>query len=180
MGPHRRAIAYASAMSASQGFAPVAQPDARVLILGTLPGQVSLRMQQYYAQPRNVFWRIMGELADAHPELPYPERLQRLTARGIALWDVCAAAARPGSLDASINSDTVITNPLEQFYRDHPDIGLVCFNGATAETLYRRYVLPKLSNPFGITYRGLPSTSPAHAAMPFAEKLAKWSVVVAA
>lgn len=165
--------------SPSEGFAPVAQPDARVLILGSLPGQLSLRMQQYYAQPRNAFWRIMGELVDAHPELAYPDRLQRLTERGIALWDVCAAAARPGSLDASIDSDTVITNSFDQFYRDHPDILLVCFNGATAERLYRRLVLPKLPPSFGITYRGLPSTSPAHAAMPFAEKLAKWSVVVA-
>lgn len=157
----------------------MAQPDARVLILGSLPGQLSLHMKQYYAQPRNVFWKIMGELADAHPELPYPERLQRLTARGIALWDVCAAAARPGSLDASIERDTVITNPFEQFFRNHPGILLVCFNGATAERLYRHHVLPKLPESFGVTYRGLPSTSPAHAAMPFAEKVAKWSVVVA-
>jgi len=162
----------------SDGLAPVAQPDAKVLILGTLPGQVSLQMRQYYAQPRNLFWKIMGELVDARPELPYAERLQRLAARGIALWDVCADARRPGSLDASIDADTVVANPFNQFFSDHPDIVLVCFNGATAEKLYRRHVLPNLPAQHGITYLGLPSTSPAHAAMSFAEKLAKWSVIV--
>jgi TDG/mug DNA glycosylase family protein len=164
----------------SAGFSPVAQADARVLILGTLPGQLSLQMQQYYAQPRNVFWPIMGELVGAHPGLPYQERLQRVIEHGIALWDVCAAATRPGSLDASIDSGTMIANPFDQFFGDHPGIALVCFNGATAEKLYRHHVLPNLPEPGGIAYKGLPSTSAAHAAMSFAEKLAKWSVVVAA
>jgi hypoxanthine-DNA glycosylase len=163
----------------SSGFPPVAHADATVLILGTLPGQISLQVQQYYAQPKNVFWKVMGELVGAHPGLPYQERLQRLIEHGIALWDVCAAATRPGSLDACIDTGTVVANQFDQFFGDHPGLVLVCFNGATAETLYRRHVLPNLPEQYGITYVGLPSTSPAHAAMSFAEKLAKWSVIVA-
>lgn len=134
-------------------------------------------MRQYYAQPRNVFWRVMGELVGAHPGLPYLERLQLLQGRGIALWDVCATATRPGSLDASIQGDTVIANTFIDFYSEHPGVKLVCFNGATAGALYRRHVLPNL-NASDIRYVTLPSTSPAHAAMPFTAKLAKWSVVV--
>jgi len=95
---------------ASAGLLPVANGSARILILGTLPGQMSLIMQQYYAQPRNAFWKLMGELLGAGPDLPYPERLQRLLDAGVALWDVCEAATRPGSLDASINGATVVAN----------------------------------------------------------------------
>ncbi|OZA12577.1 MAG: DNA-deoxyinosine glycosylase, partial [Hydrogenophilales bacterium 17-62-8] len=83
------------------GFPPIADAHARILILGSLPGQVSLQRQQYYAQPQNAFWKIMGRLFDAGPELAYAERTQRLVENGIALWDVCASAQRPGSLDAA-------------------------------------------------------------------------------
>jgi double-stranded uracil-DNA glycosylase len=93
--------AFGFAMNSS-GFAPVADPDARILILGTLPGAVSLETGQYYAQPRNAFWTIMGEVCGAGTSLPYEERLERLLRRRIAIWDVCASARRPGSLDSGI------------------------------------------------------------------------------
>jgi double-stranded uracil-DNA glycosylase len=160
----------------STGFAPVADHSSKVLVLGTLPGQVSLQQQEYYAQPRNAFWRLMGELVGAYPSLPYAERLQRLQDRRIALWDVCAAASRPGSLDASISSQSVVANPFADFFADHPAIRLVCFNGAKAAALYRRHVLPIT----GISYITLPSTSPAHAAMSFEKKLELWSVICSA
>ncbi|MBS0395831.1 MAG: DNA-deoxyinosine glycosylase, partial [Proteobacteria bacterium] len=126
------------------GFPPIARRDARVLVLGSLPGQESLRRRQYYAQPRNAFWPIMGELVGAAPALPYPRRARRLAASGIALWDVCAAAFRPGSLDAAIEPGSVVANDFAAFFRRHPRIRLVCFNGRTAATLYRRRVLPDL------------------------------------
>jgi double-stranded uracil-DNA glycosylase len=157
----------------SSGFPPVADFRATKLILGTLPGQVSLLRQEYYAQPRNQFWKIMGELVGAHPDLRYAERLRRVQSHGIALWDVCAAADRPGSLDASIAAQSVVPNPLADFFADHPAIRLVCFNGAKAAVLYRRHVPPIT----GITYITLPSTSPAHAAMPYEKKLELWSVI---
>jgi len=160
-------------------FPPIADAHARVLILGSLPGQVSLQRQQYYALPQNAFWKIMERLFGAGPALPYEERVQRLVRNGIALWDVCAAAQRPGSLDASIVHSSVVPNDLASFIETHPGIGLICFNGGKAAELYRRLVLPGLpATVRAIRYETLPSTSPAHAAMPFEEKLTRWAVVL--
>ncbi len=165
----------------SQGFPPIARHDARVLILGSLPGQESLRRREYYAQPRNAFWPIMGALFGAGPELPYAARAQRLAASGIALWDVCAAAVRAGSLDASIVAGSVVANDLAAFLARHRRIGLVCFNGRTAAALYRRHVLPTLAPaPRSLPQLDLPSTSPAHASLTLADKLACWRAVGAA
>jgi hypoxanthine-DNA glycosylase len=160
------------------GFAPVSRPGARVLVLGSLPGRVSLREQQYYAQPRNDFWKIMGALVGASPERPYADRLEALKAHRVALWDVCASAQRPGSLDASIRHATVVANDFVSFFQAHPQIDLICFNGRKAADLYRRFVLPALPEYLQtIRCESLPSTSPAHAAMRFEQKLARWSIV---
>ena len=162
-----------------QGFPPISDMHAQALILGSLPGQVSLRRQQYYAQPQNAFWKIMGRLFDAGPELLYAERAQRLVQNGIALWDVCAAAQRPGSLDSAIVHSSVVPNDLAAFLAARAGIGLICFNGSKAADLYRRLVLPGLPTALGaIRSETLPSTSPAHAAMPFAEKLARWTAAL--
>lgn len=161
------------------GFPPIADARARVLILGSLPGQVSLQRQQYYAQPQNAFWKIMGRLFDAGLEWPYAERSQRLVQHGIALWDVCAAAQRPGSLDAAIVHASVVPNDFAAFLASHPGVGLICFNGGKAAELYRRLVLPGLPVALSaIRTATLPSTSPAHAAMPFEEKLTRWAAVL--
>ena len=85
-----------------KGLDAVVGVDARVLILGTLPGAQSLKCGQYYAQPRNQFWQIMGRLFEFSPDLPYPNRIDQLKENGIALWDVCASACRTGSLDSRI------------------------------------------------------------------------------
>ncbi|MBU4500209.1 MAG: DNA-deoxyinosine glycosylase [Gammaproteobacteria bacterium] len=160
-------------------FPPIADLHARVLILGSLPGQVSLQRQQYYAQPQNAFWKIMGRLFDAGPEWPYADRMQRLVQNRIALWDVCASAQRPGSLDAAIVHSSVVPNELAAFIESHPDVGLICFNGGKAADLYRRLVLPGLPATLrAIRYATLPSTSPAHAAMPFEQKLIRWAAVL--
>lgn len=163
----------------SQGFAPIAGVDSRVLILGSLPGQESLRRQQYYAQPRNAFWAIMGELFGAGPELPYAARVRRLRAQRIAVWDVCAAAFRAGSLDTSIVADSVVVNDFPAFFAAHRRIRLVCFNGTTAHVLYRRHVLPQLAGRAArLPVAVLPSTSPAHAARSLIDKLAAWRTAV--
>jgi hypoxanthine-DNA glycosylase len=162
----------------SNGFPPIADAHARVLILGSLPGQVSLRQQQYYAQPRNAFWPLMGHLFGAGPELPYDERARRLILSGVALWDVCAAAHRPGSLDASIRADSVVPNDFAAFIAAHPHIRLIAFNGSKAAELYRRIVLPGLPAALqAIRCETLPSTSPAHASMTPEDKLARWSII---
>lgn len=155
-----------------RGFAPIAAADARVLILGSMPGAASLAAAHYYAHPRNLFWPIMGALVGASPTLPYDVRIGRLQQAGIALWDVIAECVRPGSLDARILAGSVVVNPLPAFLASYPLITLVCFNGATAESLFKRHVLPRLATP--PTLRRLPSTSPAHAALGFDDKLALW------
>ncbi len=160
-------------MSFCVSFPPIASADARILILGTLPGAESLARQQYYAKPQNSFWRIMGALVGASPELPYADRLARLIAHRIAVWDVCKSAMREGSLDTAIKSPEI--SDFESFFGSHPHIGRVCFNGRHAEKLYQRHVLPTLSGRLAaLDTRLLPSTSPAHAGMRFEDKLAHW------
>ena len=162
-----------------EGFPPVSRHDPCVLVLGTLPGPESLRQQQYYAQSRNAFWRIMGELVGAGPELPYTRRLEVLVEHRMALWDVCAAAERAGALDAAIRRMSVVPNDFAAFFREHRSIEIVCFNGQTAANLYRRLVVPGLKREHGtIEQRVLPSTSPAHAAMSFERKLERWRVAL--
>jgi hypoxanthine-DNA glycosylase len=165
-------------MGLIQGFPPVVAPGARCLILGSMPGQASLQADRYYAHPRNAFWPIMGELLGAGPALPYEIRLQKLTAAGIALWDVIAACERPGSLDADIVGPSVRPNDFAAFLAAYPAIESVYFNGGAAETAFRRHVLPRLADR-PLRLHRLPSTSPAHAARNYAEKLAAWSVIVA-
>lgn len=164
------------AIARSRGFPPIEGPDCRVLILGSLPGQASLRAGEYYAQPQNAFWRIMGELFGAGRDLPYLARTRKLVEHGIAIWDVCAAARRPGSLDTAIDLSSVRANAFAAFFEDHARISRVFFNGAKAAELYRRLVLPR-SMPRVLDFTTLPSTSPAHAGMSYAAKLERWQAV---
>jgi hypoxanthine-DNA glycosylase len=164
----------------SVGFPPVADERARVLVLGSLPGRKSLEMRQYYAQPYNAFWRIMGRVCGATPELPYEERLERLRASGIALWDVLAAGEREGSLDAAIVTGSVIVNDFAAFFAAYRGIERVCLNGGTAAALFRRRVLPTLpADSAKLDLRALPSTSPAYASLRFEQKLARWAEALA-
>jgi TDG/mug DNA glycosylase family protein len=159
-------------------FPPIAKPDAELLILGSLPGRKSLEMQQYYAHPQNAFWKLITRIYDSGSSLPYKQRVKILTSNHIALWDVLAAAERPGSLDSSIVHASARANDFAAFFRAHPQISRVYFNGRKAEELYRRFVLPAVSAEFAtMRYVSMPSTSPAHAGMPFAEKLVRWKKI---
>jgi len=160
-----------------RSFPPVASPAARVLILGSMPGVESLRTGQYYAHPRNAFWRIMGDLVNAGPDMPYNSRTHRLRKAGIALWDVLASCVRTGSLDAAIKPDSIVANDLAGFLARHRHITHVFFNGATAERCFRLHVQPALTPGTFKTIR-LPSTSPAHAALNYAAKLRAWRSVL--
>jgi len=162
-------------MNRSQGFAPVARADARILILGSMPGVASLVAAQYYAFPRNAFWRIMGDLFGAGPQLDYPARLHLLNDNRIALWDVIQACVRPGSLDSSILDEGMETNDFSGFFERHPHIGHVCFNGRKAADLFERRVKPGLA--LHCEYHVLPSTSPANAGKDYAAKLNAWSLL---
>lgn len=163
-------------MSLVQSFPPIADAGSRILILGSMPGVASLAAGQYYAHPQNLFWRILGELTGAPSALPYAARARALKGSGIALWDVLAACAREGSLDSAIDDATVSANDFVSFYRAHPRIEQVFFNGAKAEACYRRHVLPMLARaPAPADYRRLPSTSPAYASMSPARKHRVWN-----
>lgn len=159
-----------------RSFPPVAGPEARIIVLGSMPGAASLRAGQYYAHPHNAFWRIMGELFGAGPALPYPARLQILTDAGLALWDVLESCVRVGSLDSAIRDERA--NDFAAFFTEHPGIGQIFFNGAKAEQAFLRHVLPGLAMPVIGRHR-LPSTSPAHAGLSFERKLDAWRAVAA-
>ncbi|MDD2700099.1 MAG: DNA-deoxyinosine glycosylase [Sideroxydans sp.] len=162
-------------MSRHHSFPPVADRRARILILGSMPGQRSLDAQQYYAHPHNAFWKIMGELVGAHPHLPYEQRLERLKQAGIALWDVLHSCEREGSLDSDIKLEQA--NDFATFLAQHPSIAHVYFNGAKAEQSFRKFVLGKQELP-ELEMSRLPSTSPAHAGMRYAAKLQEWRGIV--
>jgi hypoxanthine-DNA glycosylase len=162
----------------SFGFPPISAPSAEVLILGSLPGRLSLERGEYYANPRNAFWKI---LAERSPDLPpdYAGRVRVLIEHRLALWDVLAAATRSGSLDADI-SDDAVPNDFSAFFLAHPSIRLIGFNGATAAKLYERHVLPTLDGErSSIARTTLPSTSPAHAGLSFEQKFGRWSALFA-
>jgi TDG/mug DNA glycosylase family protein len=158
-----------------QSFAPVARRDARVLILGSMPGAASLSAQQYYAHPRNHFWPIMQRLHGIDASLPYQRRLERLRQNHVALWDVLESCKRHGSLDAAIEHDSAVPNDLPQLLRTHPGIVRLCCNGGTAYRALQRHFGAQLQQEFPqLECLQLPSTSPAHAGMPFTDKLAAW------
>jgi double-stranded uracil-DNA glycosylase len=159
-------------------FDPIAGPDARVLVLGTVPGQRSLDEDQYYAHPRNAFWPIMQALFAGGAQLVYASRIEMLVQARVAVWDVLHSAERSGSLDAAIASDSEVPNDIAGFLAAHPAVATVFFNGAKAEELFQRHVAATVDH-LRLRFYRLPSTSPANA-IPPAVKLEAWRAVVAA
>ncbi len=160
------------------GFPPVVGCRPRALILGSMPGVASLSAHEYYAMPRNAFWRIMSELFGADIDDSYQQRLDVLTGQRVALWDVLASCIRPGSLDSSIDTRSIAANDFGRLFADNPSISQVFFNGKKAAEMYHRHVHPVLDlDAAAILRTTLPSTSPAHAALSFDAKLAAWSIV---
>jgi double-stranded uracil-DNA glycosylase len=156
-----------------QSFAPIAFKGATVLILGSMPSERSLAVNQYYAHPRNAFWTVMQEVTGVDHTASYKERVRSLHLYGIALWDVLHSCYRKGSLDAAIESGSIKVNDFNTFLHMHPHIRVVLFNGATAERYYRRYALAQIENE-KIEYIRMPSTSPAHAALSLEQKVNAW------
>ena len=159
--------------SVIQSFAPIADAQATRLILGSMPGVASLAAGQYYAHRQNAFWRIMGELLGFAPEAAYPERVQTLQRAGIAVWDVLQYCERPGSLDSAIRRDSEVANDFAAFFAQHLRITQVFFNGSAAEACFARRVQSRNAWP-QLTFARLPSTSPAHAALRYAQKFEFW------
>lgn len=153
------------------GLPAIAAPETRLLILGSLPGDLSLVQSQYYAHPRNQFWDLMGAVISVPiKSLSYPERLTALKAHKVGLWDVIANAERKGSLDSAMRN--IAPNPLEAFITSLPNLCAIGFNGRTAFTLG----IAALSAIQDISLVPLPSSSPAHA-VGLDLKLAEWMVL---
>lgn len=153
------------------GFPPIIGENPNILILGSLPGLASIQHQQYYAHPQNSFWRILEALFQIDATTPYMERCEQVKSARLAIWDVCHSAERPGSLDSAIDRQSVVANEINRLLVQHPSITLIAFNGNAAATLFKKHTqLERKVNT--IT---LPSTSPANAGIPYAQKLEKWS-----
>lgn len=162
------------------GFPPIADENAQLLILGSMPSIKSLQQQQYYAHPRNAFWPIMADLFGINKEWSYQQRCQHLVVNKIAVWDALKACQRQGSLDKDIETKSMVANDFNHFLKHHPKIQSIFFNGGKAEQVFKQYVLPALDEPFKqLPQIRLPSTSPAHAAMNFQQKLVLWQQILA-
>lgn len=150
-------------------FAPVVDSNTRLLILGSLPGELSLAEGRYYANPRNHFWHLLGEVIKRPdlPDLPYEARLETVLRHGVGLWDAVASATREGSLDSSIKA--VEAAPLGELLSTLPHLHAVAFNGKTSARIAR----PQLTES-ALALVHLPSSSPAHAAMSYTQKRSIW------
>jgi hypoxanthine-DNA glycosylase len=154
------------------GLPSIARPDARLFLLGSLPGDASLAARQYYAHPTNQFWRLLGQaIGEELQALDYDARLVRLVERRIGLWDVIASATRRGSLDQAIREAQ--HNRVEHLLQDFPDLQAIAFNGSTASAVGRKLIGQPRS---ALTLIDLPSSSAANT-MSLAEKARAWSGV---
>ncbi|WGS86874.1 DNA-deoxyinosine glycosylase [Methylomonas sp. UP202] len=163
-------------MTIIESFQAIADKNARILVLGSIPGIRSLQDQQYYAHPRNQFWPIICKLLSINPDSAYVERLNKLTLSGVALWDVMKRCRRPGSMDSDIDFTSVVINDFDSFFESHGKIEAILFNGATADKIFNKHYYSEAFTEKIKRYR-LPSTSPANAAMSFEQKLENWRVL---
>ncbi len=166
-------------MKHCNSFPPIVPDVANIIILGSIPGEASLKQQQYYAHPRNAFWYILAKYFDVEIPSLYEGRKALVRQHGIVLWDVMRCCDRLGSLDSKIDSQTIVVNEFEPLFLQQPKILAVLFNGAKAESEYRRRVLPLLpEKQRSLKLIRLPSTSPAMASMNREEKYHLWCDVL--
>lgn len=159
-------------------FPPIVDKKAKLLILGSMPGESALAAGQYYAFERNAFWPVMGELVGASFDLPYRQRLKKVQQHGIALWNVIAKCERKGSLDSAINKATLVVNDFSAFLDQWPGIERIFFNGKYVQQLFKSHVLKTQRVRKDIEMVVLPCTSPAHARCSFEEKLLEWRKMI--
>lgn len=172
-GLSANSLFYDGPVMPKQAFAPVADKNARLLILGSMPGERSLAEQQYYAHPQNLFWVLMDELLGIDKRQVYEKRLLQLKQHHIALWDVLRECERKGSLDQHIRNEK--PNDFVSFLREHPRISRIGFNGHKAHDAFIKHVVRIHSGCVkDIEMVLLPSTSPAHAGKTKAAKKKEW------
>jgi TDG/mug DNA glycosylase family protein len=160
-------------MPAIEGFAPIIDHDAKVLILGTMPGAESLRKREYYANPRNQFWKIIYSIFNSVLETPYLKRVAFIKGRRIALWDVIQCCDREGSSDSKITR--VCANDFASLLTTYPRVKYLFFNGQTAFKTFQKEV--KFNTSTRVIFEILPSSSPANARMSVDTKIRKWACI---
>lgn len=159
---------------------PVIAENTKILVLGSMPGEISLRLQQYYAHPRNQFWRLMNDLIGIPMNAEYEIRVGHLQHAGIGLWDTLKTCERSGSSDARINPVSEEANDIPGLLEQVPSIDAICFNGRKAEQTFRKHLSPSLPayHQHKICLINLPSTSPANTSLAYGQKLEYWRVIL--
>ncbi len=161
-------------MARVHSFEPIVGRDPRILILGSMPGVMSLQAVEYYANPRNLFWKIIGELFELDTECSYPSRVQKISELPLVLWDTLRACHRSGSLDSSILKQQIEANDIAGLLQQHSGLRVIAFNGAASEKYFNQLVKQNLPANREMALLKMPSTSPANAGMNFEQKLLAW------
>jgi len=164
-------------MAAIKSFDLKCGKHSKVLVLGSIPGVASLDAVQYYAHPRNAFWRIMADYFNFDVEESYDLRISHIVEQGVALWDVLRQCERNGSLDSAIKNETIVPNELEAWLSHEPSVRAILLNGGKAAQVFKKH-FPQLMQREDLNVVALPSTSPAYAAMHFDEKKHQWHQVL--
>ncbi|WP_291125250.1 DNA-deoxyinosine glycosylase [Flavobacterium sp. UBA6031] len=154
------------------GLEPIYDENSSILILGTMPGEESLLRQEYYGNPRNLFWKLISEISRENAPTVYDKKKDFLHRHGIALWDMCALCVRLGSLDSAIEDET--PNDIKGFVASQPNIRVIGLNGGKSANLFRKYV----GNIAGLLVVELPSSSPANTGIPWEIKVEKWKRLI--
>ncbi|MFT5571354.1 MAG: TDG/mug DNA glycosylase family protein [Cryomorphaceae bacterium] len=155
-------------------LAPIVGKSPKLIILGSMPSEISLREQQYYANPQNAFWWLMSELYGFSIDQQYQQRCKAFVQNSVAVWDVLADCQRLGSLDSSIVRSSERSNDFSAFLNAYPSIRLLAFNGGAAKAIFMRHCAEVFTQNPEINWQQLPSSSPAHASITRAQKLQRW------
>lgn len=159
-------------------FEPVIGRDPRILILGSMPGVVSLQAVQYYANPRNAFWAIIAELFSIDLDGSYQSRVRQISQLPLILWDTLKACHREGSLDSKILKQQIEANDIAGLLGQYSGLRAIAFNGAASEKYFNQLEKHRLPANYQLELIKLPSTSPANAAMNFDQKLSAWKQIL--
>lgn len=155
-----------------ESFEPISNPECEILILGSLPGDKSLALAEYYGHPRNRFWKVIAQITNSDLPSIYTDKKALLLKNKMALWDVAHSASRKGSLDTAI--ENVVPNDLNVFIARHQKLKVVGFNGLKSQALFDKYFQRNKS----LHYIVLPSTSPANAGINFETICERWQQIL--
>ncbi|GBF29855.1 hypothetical protein MnTg03_01431 [bacterium MnTg03] len=161
-------------MTLVRSFEPIVGRDPHIVILGSMPGVISLQAVQYYANPRNAFWAIIAELFGIDMDCSYASRVRQISQLPLILWDTLKACHRQGSLDSKILGQQIEANNITGLVEQHSSLRVIAFNGATSAKFFNQLEKHRLPANHRLALIKLPSTSPANAAMNFEQKLAAW------